>query len=240
MNLLMLFASDFPGHEVRAQAEITLNDRRYQHIRDILKASPGDCLQAGVLDGLMGSALITALDDKHVSLQVSLDQAPPPALPLSLILALPRPKMLRRILQTVATMGVKELVLINSFRVEKSYWQTPFLQPDSIREQFLLGLEQGCDTILPKVEMIKRFKPFVEDSLPTRASGSKALVAHPGPYPECPRQQEGHVWLAIGPEGGFIPYEIDKLTAAGFQPVQLGARILRVETAVTALLSRLF
>jgi RsmE family RNA methyltransferase len=48
------------------------------------------------------------------------------------------------------------------------------------------------------------------------------------------------VTLAIGPEGGWIPYEVDLLNKAGLQPVQLGDRILRVETAVTALLARLF
>src|SRR5690606_35935082 len=128
------------------------------------------------------------------------------------------------------------------YRVEKSFWQTPFLTPEAIREQLILGLEQSRDTVLPEFWIEKRFKPFVEDQLPQRAEGSLGLIGHPGAYPACPRglPLDQPVTLAIGPEGGWIPYEVEKLQAAGLQPVQLGERILRVETAVTALLARLF
>ena len=157
-----------------------------------------------------------------------------------MVLALPRPKMLRRVLQTVAAMGVPKVVLVNSYREEKSFWQTPFLEPEAIREQLILGLEQARDTVLPEIVIEKRFKPFVEDRLPAISEGTLGLVGHPGNYPACPRGLEEPVTLAIGPEGGWIPYENDLLVNAGLQPVQLGARILRVETAVTALLARLF
>ncbi len=170
----------------------------------------------------------------------SLEQNPPAKLPVTLLLALPRPKMLKRTLQTVASMGVAHLVLLNSYRVEKSFWQTPFLEPEAIREQLILGLEQARDTVLPEVTIEKRFKPFVEDRLPQLAAGSLGLVGHPGDFPACPRAVDSAVTLAIGPEGGWIPYEVDKLREAGLAPVQLGERILRVETAVPVLLARLF
>jgi RsmE family RNA methyltransferase len=148
--------------------------------------------------------------------------------------------MLRRVLQTISAMGVPRVVLLNSYRVEKSFWQTPFLEPAAVREQLILGLEQARDTQLPEIIIEKRFKPFVEDRLPALAAGSLGLIGHPGDYPACPRAVEQPVTLAIGPEGGWIPYEVDMLHNAGLQPVQLGERILRVETAVTALLARLF
>ena len=113
--------------------------------------------------------------------------------------------------------------------------------PEALREQLILGLEQARDTVLPEVSIEKRFKPFVEDRLPALASGTLGLIGHPGDYPACPRAVQEPVTLAIGPEGGWIPYEVDLLReAAGLQPVQLGERILRVETAVPALLARLF
>lgn len=234
MNLLLLEERDFISEQ-----RVRLSGRRLQHMREIHQANPGDSLRVGLLGGLMGSGRILSLTAQQAELEVSLDQPPPPKLPLTLLLAMPRPKMFRRILQHCATLGVAQIVLLNSYRVEKSFWQTPFLQPDSIRENLLLGLEQARDTILPELHIEKRFKPFVEDRLPELLGDSLGLVAHPGDYPPCPRAVDGTVTLAIGPEGGWIAYEVDKLIEAGLQPVQLGERILRVETAVTALLARL-
>jgi len=86
----------------------------------------------------------------------------------------------------------------------------------------------------------KKFKPFVEDELPAVAQGSQCLIAHPGSAKSCPVNVKNPVTLAIGPEGGFIPYEVEKLEEIGFQTIHLGQRILRVETAVTAMISKLF
>jgi len=155
-------------------------------------------------------------------------------------LALPRPKMLRRIMCIVAELGVAELHLIHSYKVEKSYWQTPVLQEQVFLDYLLQGLEQSRDTMLPSVSCHRRFKPFVEDTLPTMTRTRQSLLAHPGDFPGCPRDQQQDTLLVIGPEGGFIPYEVEKLEQAGCQTVSLGPRILRVETALTVLLGRLF
>lgn len=235
MNLLLLEDGDFIADD-----RVLLSGRRLKHLHEVHRAEAGDSLRVGRLNGLMGSGQLLRLDAEQAELAVQLDQLPPEKLPLTLLLALPRPKMLRRVLQTVSSMGVPRLILLNSYRVEKSFWQTPFLEPAAIREQLILGLEQARDTVLPEVIIEKRFKPFVEDQLPGIAAGTMGLVGHPGDFPACPRAVEQPVTLAIGPEGGWIPYEVEKLAEAGLQPVQLGARILRVETAVTALLARLF
>ncbi len=235
MNLLLLEEADFIAAD-----RAVLSDRRFTHMQEIHRVAVGDSLRVGRLGGLMGQARVERLEGHEAELSLSFDQAPPAKLPLTLVLALPRPKMLRRVFQTIATMGVSRLVLVNSYRVEKSFWQTPFLDPDNIRENLILGLEQARDTVLPEVVIEKRFKPFVEDRLPAIAAGTLGLVGHPGNHPPCPRGVDTPVTLAIGPEGGWIPYEIDLLGKAGLNPVQLGERILRVETAVTALLARLF
>ncbi|MGB4075408.1 16S rRNA (uracil(1498)-N(3))-methyltransferase [Pseudomonas sp.] len=235
MNLLLLEDGDFIADD-----RVLLSGRRLKHLHEVHRAEAGDSLRVGRLNGRMGSGQLLRLEADQAELSIQLDQPPPAKLPLTLLLALPRPKMLRRVLQTVSAMGVPRLILLNSYRVEKSFWQTPFLEPAAIREQLILGLEQARDTVLPEIIIEKRFKPFVEDQLPQLAAGSLGLIGHPGAYPACPRAVEQPVTLAIGPEGGWIPYEVEKLQEAGLQPVQLGERILRVETAVTALLARLF
>ena len=235
MNLL-LFAKD----ERVEPDRIVLRDQRLRHLLDVHGASAGDTLRVGEVDGLVGEGRILRIDAGEAELEVRLEQSPPEKLPLILVLALPRPKMLRRILRAVAEFGVPELHLINSYRVEKSFWKTPALEADTVRGYLLQGLQQARDTRLPTVHRHRGFKPFVEDTLPRLLEGTTGLVAHPGDHPPCPRSATGPILLAIGPEGGFIPYEVEKLQASGCAVVSLGPRILRVENARLAALGRLF
>jgi RsmE family RNA methyltransferase len=235
MNLLLFSDADRSGPE-----RIVLRDQRLGHLLDVHGASAGDTLRVGEVDGLVGKGRILRIDTAEAELQVHLDQSPPEKLPLVLVLALPRPKMLRRILRAVAEFGVPELHLINSYRVEKSFWNTPALEADTVRDYLLQGLQQARDTRLPTVHCHRGFKPFVEDTLPGLLESRTGLVAHPGNHPPCPRPAAGPTLLVIGPEGGFIPYEVEKLQAAACATVSLGARILRVENAILAALGRLF
>lgn len=234
MNLVLLDDNDFiDDHCVR------LSDRRFDHIVGLLGKGVGDHLRTGRINGLMGQGVIEAIDSTGLTLTVHLDEQPPAPLPVTLILALPRPKMLRRLLRGITSIGVKSLYLINSYRVDKSYWSSPLLYPGKMREQLCLGLEQGRDTVLPQVHLCPRFRPFVEDELPGISSNTINLVAHPGGDGGAfPSQPQVPACLAVGPEGGFIPYEIEKLKQANFGVVHFGERILTVETVVPALLSR--
>ncbi|UTW02394.1 16S rRNA (uracil(1498)-N(3))-methyltransferase [Amphritea atlantica] len=235
MNLILLFESDFTATDT-----VIINDRRFHHIRQFHQPAQGQRLKVGLLNGKTGSGIVISLTEQSITLEVLLENQPPAALPLTLLLALPRPKMLKRTLQTITSMGVKQIYLINSYKVDKSYWSTPVLQQDNLREQLLLGLEQSGDTVLPEVHLRKRFKPFVEDELPQIARQTRALVAHPYHASPCPGASTGETTLAIGPEGGFIPYEVEKFQATGFEAIHIGQRILRVENAVPVLLARLF
>jgi 16S rRNA (uracil1498-N3)-methyltransferase len=236
MNLILLTETDL----ISTAHAFICDERRLSHIREVHGADIGETFKVGLLNGSIGSGTVLSFSETRLELKLDLNQPPPKPLPLKLILGLPRPKMLRRIFQTIATLGVKELHLINAYRVEKSYWQSPFLEPDAIYEQLVLGLEQGCDTQLPHVYLHKRFKPFVEDELPNIITDTRALVAHPYTENECPRNIDYPLSLAVGPEGGFIAYEIDLLKKIGFDAVHLGERIMRVETAIPYLLGRLF
>jgi len=191
-------------------SRVRLTGRRLQHVRDTLE------------------------------MDVALDRDPPSPLPLTLILALPRPKVLNRVIAGATSLGIKRIILINAWRVEKSYWSSPRLTPENLRMQSILGLEQARDTVLPSIETRRLFRPFVEDELPSIAFGTRALIAHPNAMKECPRNLREPITLVIGPEGGFIDAEIASLERIGFTPVSIGERILRVETAVPYLAARLY
>ncbi len=234
MNLIILFEQDFV-----AENKVRLKDRRLKHVLDVHRAKLGDTLRVGLLNNKMGRGLITKLNEEEMEMEVELTDSSPPPLNVQLVLAMPRPKALKRIIQDVTTMGIKKIYIIKTWRVEKSFWSSPVLEKESLFENMVLGLEQGKDTILPAIEAVKLFKPFVEDCIPDIIKNTRAIVAHPIADKECPRSIKEPVTLAIGPEGGFISYEIDMLEKQGFEVVSLGERILRVETAIPVILGRL-
>ncbi len=235
MNLLLLNEQD-----LIAEGKAVLSGRRLTHLREVLDSQRGDSLRVGLLNGMMGSAQVEHIDADQAQLALTLDTPPPPALPATLVVALPRPKQLRRIVRSVAEFGVKELYLIHSYRVEKSYWHSPLLAEEQLQHYAQLGLEQARDTVLPRIHLRRRFKPFVEDELPNLIAGKRALVAHPHSGTNVPTPSQQDTVIAIGPEGGFIPYEVEHLMQAGMQAMDLGPRILRVENAVSTVLAKLF
>ena len=235
MNLIMLFPEELPGED----SIVELRDRRHEHLRTVHRVSVGDLMTVGVLNGQIGTGEVLDISDASTRLSVRLQHDPPLPPPLVLILALPRPKTLRRMIIAATNFGIKEIYLINSWRVDKSFWESPQLDEENLRRYMLLGLEQAKDTILPKIEKRRLFKPFAEDELPAILQDRRAFVAHPYATAECPREPAGKLALIVGPEGGLIDYEIEKLQDCGVEAVSLGQRILRVEAAIPALLGRL-
>lgn len=237
MNLLLLT----PDHFINDH-EAQLDERQRTHVLGVIKPNVGDFLTVGKMGGKIGRARVSHADKGDVRLdQIECINEAPAPLPLTLLLAMPRPQQLKRILQTVATMGVTKLCFIQTQRAEKSFWQSPSATDKAIREQLILGLEQGKATHMPTIEKHVRFKPFAEDILPSLAENTLKWVAHPGDYP-CVDQigETRAATLAIGPEGGFIASEIALLEQQGFEARQLGSRILKVETAVTALIAKMY
>jgi len=217
-----------------------LAGRRLEHVREVHRAKIGDDLAVGLLDGAMGRGRVLRLEDGVLEMDLTLDQAPPPKLPLTLVLAVPRPKVLNRVVAAAASLGAARIVLLNAWKVEKAYWASPKMQPENLRGQLLLGLEQAKDTVLPELRLARLFRPFVEDELPGLLAGGTGLLAHPGAGGTAPKALAAPITLAIGPEGGWIDAEVRSLLDAGLQPLDLGPRILRTETALAALVGRLF
>ena len=233
MNLILLASEQQCSHN-----SYDLSERQIQHVTQVLKKRDGDRVRVGVLNGDLGEAVFDASLQRVTIL--NLDTSPPAALPMELVLALPRPNMLKRTLLNITAMGVKKIHLLNSAKVEKSYWQSPVLEADALHQYLLEGLEQARDTQLPTIEFHKRFRPFVEDVLPSILADKKGLLAHPYQAKSCPVDIEYSCLLGIGPEGGWNEFEVEKWVEAGMDTVHLGERILKVETAVPVVISRLY
>ena len=236
MNIVLLEPNQITTTDNIWQIE---NKRQLQHLQQHIQLNCGDTLKVGVRNGQRYLTEVISVSEQQIRIRPIQVEAIPAKLPVHLILALPRPKVLRRIIMDAVTLGVERISLIHSYRVDKSYWQSPFLQ--QLDDYVTLGLEQAGDTISPEIQLYKRFKPFVEDVLPTFISDQKpAYVAHPYAEQQMPYAIQHSCHLIVGPEGGFIPYEVDLLIKNGCQAMSLGNRILRTETAVSHILGRLF
>jgi len=229
VNLLLLE----PG-ELHPDGLVQLMGRRAAHVLEVLRPAPGDTLHVGVLGGRAGTGEVVALEAGVVTLRVALTRDAPRRAPVDLLLALPRPKILRKVLHASAAMGLGRLVLVGSYRVEKSYFGSPLLAPEALAAELRLGLEQGRDTIPPEVTVRRYFKPFMEDELDGMFAGAHRLLADPAAAEpiEARRPSAARAVLAIGPEGGWTPYEAAALAERGFAPFSLGPRPLRVDQAV--------
>lgn len=234
MNMILIDPVDFYGAN-----RVRLPARKAQHIHRVIRAEIGDVLRVGLLGGRMGTGTILSVDDDAVEMDLALTEPPPAPAGITLALAMPRPKCFRRVLQAIVTVGVKRVAIFGSYRVEKSYWETPWLSHASLQEQVSLALEQSCDTMPPVITLHHQFKPFVEDVLPVLACGARRLAAHPCASLSCPCAVPAPVCLVVGPEGGFTAFEVELLKHAGFEMVSAGKRVLRVEQAVPYLMGRL-
>ncbi|MCP9806980.1 16S rRNA (uracil(1498)-N(3))-methyltransferase [Cyanobium sp. T1B-Tous] len=233
MNIVLLHQNDWIADGI-----VMVRDHRAAHIREVLRAQVGDTLRVGLLGGLCGQGVIEAVDASGVRLGVQLSEPPPPRHRFDIVLALPRPKMLRRILRQCAEFGVANLHLIQSARVEKSYWQSPLLQPARVEDALLAGLERSRDTIAPRVHLHRRFRPFIEDKLPGLCAGRPCWLADMGAPMSLAEAPPGPALVMVGPEGGFVPFEVQLAESVQAQRVGLGQRILSVDTALITVLAQ--
>lgn len=237
MNLIILHPD-----ELDADGRCVLTDDRAQHIRTILRAETGRTLRVGLLNGPLGTGRVEKVDRQAVFLKCEFEDNVPPKPRIDLLLAMPRPKVMKRLWAQLAALGVGRIVLLRAEKVERYYFDSHVLDPEFYTKLLIEGLQQAKCIHLPEVLIRSRFKPFVEDELDALFPKHLKLLADPSgenrladfvPSGERSRRTV----IAIGPEGGWTTYELDRLTEHGFQLVGMGSRILRSDTAVISLVS---
>jgi RsmE family RNA methyltransferase len=234
MNLILITPD-----ELSEDSSVCLQDGRAEHIRKVLRSAPGNCLRIGLLNGPKGTGTVMHILGREVHLSCQFDAETPQRPTVDLLLALPRPKVMKRLWAQLAALGVGRIVLTNADKVERCYFDSHVLEPDFYNARLMEGLQQACDTRLPDVRIVKELKPFLEDELDTVFPDiGKKLIADPSGTIGFFQALESRLLLAIGPEGGWTPYELDLFASQGFERVGMGPRILRTDTACVALVSR--
>ena len=252
MNLILIFPDELvPDNTVR------LADERAKHIRSVLRAQTGKTLRIGLLNGPFGAGTVTEISDESVTLSCVWEAAAPPRPPIDLLLAMPRPKVLKRLWAQFAALGLGRIFITNAEKVEKYYFDTHILDPDFYNVRLIEGLQQARDTRLPEVTIVRRLCSFLENDLDAvfPRSGKKLLADPSGAqnlFQTLEKSLENfpttcdaasvigkRVLLGIGPEGGWTPAELELFKAHGFEVFGMGPRILRTDTACIALLSQL-
>ncbi|MBA3503133.1 MAG: 16S rRNA (uracil(1498)-N(3))-methyltransferase [Myxococcota bacterium] len=232
MNLLLVAPNEVEGDR------IVVDGRRATHLREVLGVAVGSRVRAGIVGGGVGSAEVVELADS-ITLRLEITGPASEPLPVEVLLAVPRPKVLTRAIEAMASFAVERITLTNAWRVDKSYLSSPRLEPDAMAHAARLGAEQGVTTHVPKLLVYRRLMELLDTRFATPGAGLR-LIAHPTGTPlEQVMGSETPITVAIGPEGGWIQRELDTFVARGFTPVSLGAPILRVETAIAALLGQI-
>ena len=244
MNLLLLEARELENDRVTLATCAVHGDRRARHLLQVLRVEVGEEVRVGILDGPRGRGLVTAIDEaeERVTLALRFAAETEPPGQDTLVLAVPRPRVLARCLAHAAALGFGRILLCRSWRVDKSHLGSKVLRESELRRHLIAGLEQACRTHLPAVSVLPLFKPFVEDRLEELVPPGPRFVAHPAAERRVheTRIAAGEPFtLALGPEGGFIPYEVEALEARGFVAVSSGRNPLRVETALAVLSGQL-
>jgi len=225
------------------------DDVRAEHVLNVLHGEVGQVLRTGEVDGPIGTSEILEISRptspaarpvvKVRCCHVGKSMSPW----VNLILAPPRPRVMKRLLPQLATMGVGRIFLVGAKKVEKDFWGATLLKPENYRPLLVDGLMQAGTSVLPTLETRRNFRKFVNEEIDALFGAGPRIVAHPygdkAPVAASPDPRYPSLLLAVGPEGGWTDDEVALLESRGFARYSLGARILRTDTATIALLARL-
>jgi len=231
MNLILF---DDAFESVRLEG----SDPRAQHLRKVLRAEVGTLLFVGFANGPRARAKVVSIEnDGSLELEVIGTEPAPAALPITLLIGLPRPHTAKRILFEAASLGVAGIHFFEAERGEPSYAQSSLWRTDEWRERIRLGTEQAFSTHLPQVAMHADVQSAI-----TALDGAEVRVVldnyeAAGPLGSVLPDGGASAVIALGPERGWSPSERDVFRRNGWKLAHMGAHVLRAETACVAAVS---
>eukprot|EP01036_Dinobryon_divergens_P024600 gene24600-33068_t len=258
--------SDLHNDSTILTAQLNEDDYRCVHIKNILKLEVDENLKCGILNvGCTdNSKLLTSESGKGISIAIGkLEELVKSGRPrVDLILAVPRPLRLERLLSMISCQGVGRIILVGANKVEKDFFGSHlFRRPKDLEHELVLGLSQAAtECFLPEIMVRKNLHKFLLKEFDELYPSSYGIIAHPFPAQgndnltclqgENSASASGRIFteldslrlsqrvvVAIGPEGGWEEEEVRQFEAKGFKRTQLGSRILRTDIAVTAALA---
>ncbi len=216
---------------------LLLPESEARHALRVLRLRPGDLLL--LLDGKGTLAEAELLDSDRSGrkapcriLSRTFHQAPAPH--FRLYVAPPHGKGFDLLLKAAVELGVA--------RISPILCQHAVAKPESVSENWqnvlIAACKQAINPYLPQLDQPQEFRQSLKIAGETGFFGA---VPDSNANTSLPSQLDSLAELAlwIGPEGGFSPDEEAALLQAGCHPVTLGHCVLRVETAVPALLGLL-
>jgi len=220
---------------------LVLSDRRAVHISKTLKLKEGDNVKLGEFNVALRVGKVVDLKKKKITIEVlnTAVTSDTKKMPIELILAMPRPQTLKKVIELSSTFSISELRLVDAGKVEKSYFSSKILSDDQIEKHIVLGLEQGRKVIAPRVQIDRdffknKFEDIFSQKIILHQFGNDYLVSK-SVSEEISSSKR--LILAIGPEGGWANEEVVFFENKGFLSCSLGQTPLRVENAVCSVLS---
>lgn len=229
-----------------SEQQVNIDDDDYHHIVNVMRMQPGDEVICNHPNGHAYQCSIEKIGDGNVQLLILNKLKDQVELPVNvtLIQGLPKGDKLEWIVQKATELGVSTIIPLESKRsIVKWDHKKSSKKIQRLQKIAKEAAEQSHRTIQPTIEFPQSLKQIISVS----QSFDHKFVAYEETAREVKTRSIEHylkevqagqsIGIVIGPEGGIAKEEIDQLYKSGFEPVRLGPRILRTETAPLYLLS---
>jgi len=211
------------------------------HLARVLRAQPGQIYDI-VSNGFLHRAEITSVSEQQVDFTLHEELSSDAALPLHLLLAVFKFDHMEWAIEKATELGIARITPILARRTEKHLANAALKRSERWRRIALEASKQSRRTDIPQIADPIPLRPALEhETAPTRILLSEteqsttltAALTDSLKTTASEAVSQSHA-LAIGPEGGWTPEEMSLFTQHAWQPVTLGPRILRAETAAIA------